>query len=297
MITFIAQAAAAAAKTTAAPQQCTFSSCVAKYWNAYQGQVLQFAKCILLAIAVLIIARLCSAIAKKLIIKTESKLAQLDESLRKIIYTAVKILIWVLAVLVILDLFGFNTASIVTVLGAAGLTVGLAMKDSLSNVAAGIMLLVLRPYKTGDYVECGASAGTIEEMGFFSTILKTVDGIFVAVPNSTLFGSPITNYSKNETRRAVITVGISYSDNLPAAMKALREMMDKNELILKDPVPEVLVSDLADSSVNLTIRFWVKSDIYWDAYWQVKEVMKATIEDAGMTIPFPQRVITMVNPK
>lgn len=298
MIQFIAQAAAAAAtKPPVATEQCSFVSCAEKYWNTYQDSIFQFGKSLLLAIVILIIARICTAVAKKLIIKTGAKLVQLDESLRKIIYTSARILIWVLAALVILDLFGFNTASIVTVLGAAGLTVGLAMKDSLSNVAAGVMLLILRPYKTGDYVECGASAGTIEEMGLFSTILKTVDGIFVAVPNSTLFGSPITNYSKNETRRAVITVGISYSDSLPAAMTALREMMAKNELILQDPVPEVLVSDLADSSVNLTVRFWVKSEIYWDVYWQVKEVMKSTIEDAGLTIPFPQRVVTMVNPK
>ena len=295
MIPLIAQTAAAAAKS--APQQCTIASCAAKYWNTYQGQVLQFAKYILLAVVILIIARICSAIAKKLIIKTGSKLVQLDESLRKIIYTAVRILIWVLAALVILDLFGFNTASIVTVLGAAGLTVGLAMKDSLSNVAAGVMLLVLRPYKTGDYVECGSSAGTIEEMGLFSTILKTVDGIFVAVPNSTLFSSPITNYSRNAIRRAVITVGISYGDNLPTAISVLREMMEKNERILKDPAPEVLVSDLADSSVNLTVRFWAKTENYWDVYWQVKENMKATVEGAGLNIPFPQRVVTMVNPK
>ena len=207
----------------------------------------------------------------------------------------VRTLIWVVGLLIILDLFGFNTASLLTVLGAAGLTIGLAMKDSLSNIAAGIMLLILRPYKQGDYIDCGSISGNIQQMGMFSTVLKTADGLFVSAPNSVVFGTPIKNYSRNPTRRTDITVGIGYGDSLPVALNVLTEIMMKEPMVLKDPAPEVLVAELADSSVNLTLRYWTASENYWTAYWTIKAKLKPVIEGAGLNIPFPQRVVTLVN--
>ena len=180
-------------------------------------------------------------------------------------------------------------------LGAAGLAIGLAMKDSLSNIAAGIMLLILRPYKQGDYIDCGSISGTIRQMGLFSTVLKTADGLFVSAPNSVVFGTPIKNYSRNPTRRTDITVGIGYEDSLPEALSVLKEIMMQEPMVLKDPAPEVLVSELADSSVNLTLRYWTASEDYWPAYWTIKAKLKPVIEGAGLNIPFPQRVITFVN--
>ena len=158
------------------------------------------------------------------------------------------------------------------------------------------MLLILRPYRKGDYVDCGSVSGTIEQMGLFSTILMTVDGIFISVPNSAIFGTPIKNYSRNALRRADITVGIAYGDSLAKGMEILQALMMNNEKIVKDPAPEVLVDQLADSSVNLTLRFWTTSADYWDVYWMVKAQLKSTIEDAGLNIPFPQRVITFATP-
>ena len=252
-------------------------------------------KVLLLAVVVLFLAWIFAGLVRKLIQRAQDRMPHLDGSAGHLVYAVARTFIWLLAFLIILDLFGINTASILTVLGAVGLAVALAMKDSMSNVAAGVMLIILRPYKTGDFVECGSVAGTIRTMGLFSTEIATADGIFVAVPNSVIFGSPIKNYSHNDTRRADITVGIDYSNSLPEGIRVLQKLMEENELILQDPAPRVLVSDLADSSVNLTLRFWCANDVYWDAYWQVKEAIKPALEGAGLSIPFPQRVITFAN--
>jgi len=263
-------------------------------WNNHSDDVIHFVKIVILALIVLVVAKLISMAARKLIARSFKKFEG-DESLCHATYTIVRTLIWVIGLLVILDLFGFNTASFLTVLGAAGLAIGLAMKDSLSNIAAGIMLLILRPYKLGDYIDCGSVSGTIQQMGLFSTVLKTPDGLFVSAPNSVVFGTPIKNYSRNPTRRSDITVGVAYADSLPVAMKAMQEIMEHEPMVLKDPAPEVLVSELADSSVQLTLRYWTATENYWPAYWTIKAQLKPAIEAAGLSVPFPQRIITFVN--
>ena len=263
-------------------------------WEKHSDDVIRFVKAVILALIVLVVIKLVSMAARKIIARSFKKFEG-DISLTHATYTIVRTLIWVIGLLIILDLFGFNTASILTVLGAAGLAIGLAMKDSLSNIAAGIMLLILRPYKLGDYIDCGSVSGTIQQMGLFSTILKTPDGLFVSTPNSVVFGTPIKNYSRNPTRRSDITVGIAYADSLPVAIQAMKDIMAHEPMVLKDPAPEVLVSELADSSVQLTLRYWTATENYWPAYWTVKAQLKPAIEAAGLNIPFPQRVVTFVN--
>ncbi len=265
-------------------------------WNEHKGELYHFGKILVISLVVLAIAWLLSRICRRVIRASISKLMKQDESLGNILANMAATLIWVLGAIIILDLFGVNTASILTVLGAAGLAVGLAMKDSLSNIAAGLMLLFMRPYKVGDYVECGSISGTIMEMGLFTTILKTFDGVFISAPNSAIFGNPIKNYSRNPFRRADITVGIAYGDSLPQALEVLNELLKNNELVAQDPAPQVLVAELADSSVNLTLRYWAKTADYWNAYWGIKKDLKMVIENAGLNIPFPQRVVTMVQP-
>ena len=259
-------------------------------WNNHSDDVIRFVKIIILALVVIVAAKLVSLAARKIIARFFKKFEG-DESLTYATYTIVRTLIWVIGTLIILDLFGFNTASLLTVLGAAGL----AMKDSLSNIAAGIMLLILRPYKLGDYIDCGSVSGTIQQMGLFSTILKTPDGLFVSAPNSVVFGTPIKNYSRNPVRRSDITVGIAYADSLPVAVQVMKDIMTHEPMVLKDPAPEVLVSELADSSVQLTLRYWTATGDYWPAYWTIKAQLKPAIEAAGLNIPFPQRVVTFVN--
>ena len=276
-------------------QQGNVSGAFRDFWMTHQDAILHFAKVLLLALVIILVALLVGRLIRKVINRAVEKVPSLDRSVGNIFYSIARTFLWLFTVLIILDLFGFNTASLLTVLGAAGLAVGLAMKDSLSNIAAGLMLLLLRPYRVGDYIDCGSVSGTIKEMGLFTTTLSTADGIFIAAPNSTLFGSPVKNYSRNATRRVDITVGISYGDSLPEGLRVLQGLMEKNELILKDPAPEVLVDNLADSSVNLTLRFWVASGNYWPAFWEIKGALKPTIEAAGLNIPFPQRVITFAN--
>ena len=266
----------------------------ANLWDKHSDDVIRFVKILILALIVVVAAKLISMAARKVVARFFKKLEG-DESLTHATCTIVRTLIWVIAMLVILDLFGFNTASFLTVLGAAGLAIGLAMKDSLSNIAAGIMLLILRPYKLGDYIDCGSVSGTIQQMGLFSTVLKTPDGLFVSAPNSVVFGTPIKNYSRNPTRRSDITVGIAYADSLAVAVQAMKDIMSHEEMVLKDPAPEVLVSELADSSVQLTLRYWTATENYWPAYWSIKSQLKPAIEAAGLNIPFPQRIITFVN--
>ena len=276
-------------------QQGNVSGALKDFWMTYQDSILHFAKVLLLALVIILIALMVGRLIRKVIERAVEKVPALDHSVGNIFYSIARTFLWLFTVLIILDLFGFNTASLLTVLGAAGLAVGLAMKDSLSNIAAGLMLLLLRPYKVGDYIDCGSVSGTIKEMGLFTTTLSTADGIFIAAPNSTIFGNPVKNYSRNATRRVDIPVGISYGDSLPEGIRVLQTLMEKNELILKDPAPQVLVDNLADSSVNLTLRFWVASENYWTAFWQIKGDLKQAIEAAGLTIPFPQRVITFAN--
>ena len=266
----------------------------ANLWDKHSDDVIRFVKIVILSLVVLVAAKLISMALRKIIARSFKKFEG-DESLTHATYTIVRTLLWVIALLIILDLFGFNTASILTVLGAAGLAIGLAMKDSLSNIAAGIMLLILRPYKLGDYIDCGSVSGTIQQMGLFSTVLKTPDGLFVSAPNSVVFGTPIKNYSRNPTRRSDITVGVAYADSLPVAVKAMMEIMEHEAMVLKDPAPEVLVAELADSSVQLTLRYWTATENYWPAYWTIKAQLKPAIEKAGLRVPFPQRIITFVN--
>ncbi|MGN0891679.1 MAG: mechanosensitive ion channel family protein [Oligosphaeraceae bacterium] len=263
------------------------------FWQQHQASILHLGKSLLLGLVILLMAWGFSALARKLILKGTRKFDAVDESVGKILSGVVRTIIWLFAALIILDLLGINTASILTVLGAAGLAVGLAMKDSLSNIAAGLMLLFLRPYKLGDYIDCGSVSGTIREIGLFTTTFTTPDGLFIAAPNSVLFGAPIKNYSRNPRRRADITVGIAYGDSLSQGMQVLLKLMREHPLILQDPAPEVLVSELADSSVNLTLRFWTESKDYWEAYWSVKAQLKDALEGAGLNIPFPQRVVTL----
>ena len=263
-------------------------------WDKHSDDVIRLVKIVILALIVLVAAKLVSIAARKIIARFFKKFEG-DESLTYATYTIVRTLIWVIGLLIILDLFGFNTASLLTVLGAAGLAIGLAMKDSLSNIAAGIMLLILRPYKLGDYIDCGSVSGTIQQMGLFSTILKTPDGLFVSAPNSVVFGTPIKNYSRNPIRRTDITVGVAYADSLAVAVQAMKDIMEHEPMVLKDPASEVLVSELADSSVQLTLRYWTATENYWPAYWTIKAQLKPAIEAAGLSVPFPQRVVTFVN--
>ena len=235
-----------------------------KLWQSMQGEIMHFAKILLLAAVIVVVAYFLNKLIHKAFNKIAGKYG-LDVSLVSIINRVLTLLTMTFCLLIILELMGINTASVLTVVGAAGLAVGLALKDTLSNIAAGIFLLTQHPYKTGDFVECAGMSGSILEIGLFTTKLRTPQGQDIFVPNNSIIAAPITNYSSNKIRRADITVGIDYGDNLEEGIKLLQAMMERHELILKDPAPTVYVSELADSSVNLTLRFWTPTEKYWIA--------------------------------
>ena len=189
----------------------------------------------------------------------------------------------------VLSNFGVQTASIIAVLGAAGLAIGLALQGTLSNIAAGVMILVLRPLKVDEFVEAGSVSGTVVEITLFTTLLKTPDGVFISAPNSQIWNSAIKNYSRNPTRRLDIKVGISYDDDVDAALDFLKNLVASDARVLKDPEPMSFVANLGESSVDLTARGWVATSEFWPTFWDLSRRSKTELEAAGFSIPFPQR--------
>ena len=184
---------------------------------------------------------------------------------------------------------GINTMSFLTVLGALGLAIGLALKDSLSNIAAGIMIILFRPFRIGDAVTIAGVTGSVQQIGLFNTVLHTPDNQKIIVPNSKILGDIITNITANKTRRIDLVVGISYEDDIDKAKAILWELAAKDQRILKDPPPTIAVAELADSSVNLVFRPWVKTSDYWAVRFDLTEQIKKTFDAEGVSIPYPQQ--------
>ena len=246
------------------------------------------------AVLILIIGWIIAGWCQKLTTRALGKFPRFDNTLRPLASNLVRYTILAFVIVAVLNRFGVETTSIIAVMGAAGLAIGLALQGTLSNVAAGVMLLVLRPFKVGDYVDAGGIAGTVIEVGLFTTQLKTFDGVYLMAPNSQLWNTPIMNYSRNETRRIDVIAGISYGDDMDAAMKMLLGLLTNDTRVLKDPEPQVLVSALADSAVNLDLRCWVKGDDYWGTLFDLNRLVKVKLEENGFSIPFPQMDVHMV---
>ena len=215
--------------------------------------------------------------------------SSVDPTLERFICNLVRISLLVVVIIAAIGQLGVQTTSLLAVMGAAGLAVGLALQGSLSNFAAGVLIVLFRPYKVGDYVEAAGVAGTIEEVQILTTVMKTPDNKRIIVPNSQIMGSIITNYSANDTRRVDMTFGVSYSDDLDLVHKELRALVDADERILKDPEVTIKVHSLADSSVNFIVRPWVKTADYWGVYFDLTENVKKRFDAVGISIPFPQQ--------
>lgn len=192
-------------------------------------------------------------------------------------------------VIAVLGMVGIQTASLVAVMGAAGLAVGLALQGTLSNFASGVLLLVFRPFKVGDYIDAAGVAGSVKSINIFTTALTTPDNVGIIAPNSTIWGQVIKNYAANETRRVDLVVGIGYGDDIEAAMSTVRRVLGSDSRVLADPAPQVAVSELGDSSVNLVVRPWCKREDYWDVRFDLTRQLKEQLERDGCSIPFPQR--------
>jgi small conductance mechanosensitive channel len=246
------------------------------------------------AIIILILGRIGASIGRKLIKGLLIK-AKTDKAVVSFVSNLTYFLILTFAVLAALAKFGIQTASFVAVIGAAGFAVGFALQGSLGNFAAGVLILVLRPFKTGDYIDGAGVAGTVKDIELFNTILATVDNVKIMVPNGKLFGNVIKNFSAYDTRRIDLVVGIGYGSSIGKAVEVLQELIKKETRILSDPPAQIAVNELADSSVNLVVRPWVKKGDYWDVRWALTRAIKEAFDEHGIEIPFPQHVVHTVS--
>jgi small conductance mechanosensitive channel len=192
-------------------------------------------------------------------------------------------------VLAAINQIGVQTTSFIAIIGAAGLAIGLALQGSLANLAAGVLIILFRPYKVGDYIEGGGVAGTVEEVQIFTTILKTPDNKTIIVPNGQIMGGTITNFSAMAERRIDLVVGVGYDADLDKTRQVLTDLLSADQRILEEPATLIGVVELADSSVNLVVRPWVKTADYWSVYFDLNERIKKRFDVEGITIPFPQR--------
>jgi small conductance mechanosensitive channel len=214
--------------------------------------------------------------------------AKVDDTLVPFVSSCVYYLIVAFVVVAALGMIGIQTASIIAVLAAAGLAIGLALQGTLANFAAGVMLLVFRPFRKGDFIEAGGAVGTVEAISIFTTTLNSVDNVAIVVPNAAVWGQTIRNYAINPTRRIDLAVNIAYSDNIETAMDAIKRVLAADPRVLKDPAPVIAVGELGNSAVNLLVRPWCSKDVYWDLRWDLTRALKEGIDRAGCTIPFQQ---------
>ena len=221
--------------------------------------------------------------------------ADVDPTLNRFLSSVIYIVLMVLVVLTALSSLGVNTTNFLAVFGAAGLAVGLSLKDSLSNFAAGVMLVFFRPFKSGDYIEAAGIAGTVESIKIFNTVLKTADTRVITVPNSLIYADSITNFSAQDKRRIDLVIGIGYDDDIARAKALIRGVLAQDDRILDEPAPVMLLLELGESSVDIAVRPWVQSGDYWLVRSDLLERIKRALETAGLSIPYPQRDLHIVD--
>ena len=241
------------------------------------------------AVAILIIGWIAAGWAGRATGKALTRTNKVDVMLQRFFANLVRYSVIVFTVLATLQQFGVQTTSLLAVLGAAGLAIGLALQGTLSNVTAGVMLLIFRPFKIGDFIEAGSNSRTVSDLTLFTTELRTADGVFIVVPNSQLSGTSLRNFSRNPTRRIQIVLGIDYGDDINLAIETAKQVVAGQSLALTNPEPQYVVGELADSSVNIYVRVSVKTGDYWTVFFNLNKGLKEACDAAGITISFPQR--------
>jgi len=255
-------------------------------WEILPGLVTSIVTSALILLVGLWVIRLVNRMVKKFFKKKDYD-PSLESFLQSFISIALKLMLFVL----VITQLGVQSSSLVAIIGAAGLAIGLALQGSLANFAGGVLILVFKPFKLGDFISAQGVDGTVKEITIFTTKISTFGNQIAIVPNGQLSNNNIINYNAQNTRRDKIEVGIGYNSNIKEAKDILLQICAENKDILKDPAPEVYVAELGDSSVNLSLRFWAKNDVFWAAHFHVMEELKNRLDTAGIEIPFPQRVI------
>lgn len=246
------------------------------------------------ALAIFIIGRWIAQWITSMIRKVMAK-SHMDEMLIQFLGNIVYTVLLLAVVMAALDHLGIKTTSLLAVFGAAGLAIGLALKDSLGNFSSGVMLIMFRPFKVGDFIEAGGATGVVEEVRMFATIIRTGDNREVIVPNSQIYGGTIVNFSAKPTRRIDLVFGIGYGDDIAKAKQLISDIMSQDERILADPAPSIALGELADSSVNFNVRPWVNSGDYWPVRADLLEKVKLAFDANGISIPYPQQDVYMHN--
>lgn len=247
---------------------------------------------LLAAIVVLVLGRWVAMVLRNFLEKSMRR-TDVDETLISFTANLAYIALFAFVIIAALAQLGIQTTSFIAILGAAGLAIGLALQGSLANFAAGVLMLLFKPFKVGDYIEGGSTAGTVKEIQIFNTILLTPDNKTVIVPNAKMTGDKIVNYAAQGTRRVDMVFGISYDSDIDKAKQILHELLKNDSRILPDPAPMVVVLELADSSVNIACRPWVNASDYWTFYFDMMEGVKKQFDANGISIPFPQRDVHM----
>ena len=248
---------------------------------------------VIAALVILIVGRWVAKAIRGLLRRFMTK-RNVDETLIPflcdITYVGLIVFVWIAA----LSQLGIQTTSLIAVLGAAGLAVALALQGSLANFAAGVLMIIFKPFKVGDYIEAGGTAGTVASIGIFATTLNSPDNRKIIVPNSKMSGDNIVNYTAHPTRRVDLVAGVSYSDDLNKVREVLNSILAEDDRVLKDPAPVVAVLELGDSSINFVVRPWVNTENYWAAYFDLQKKIKERFDAEGISIPFPQRDVHMI---
>jgi small conductance mechanosensitive channel len=259
------------------------------YGETLMPMIIEHGLSVIGAVILLIAGWIIAGWAKRRVVAWASKTKNLDDTLVPILGQTTRVFIILVTILAVLGQFGVETTSIVAVLGASALAVGLALQGTLSNIAAGVMLLMLRPFKIGDAVNIGGTFGKVDAIGLFTTEMRSFDNIGISMPNSRVWGNEIQNLSKFETRRVDMEFGISYRDDMDKAIGIIKEVFDGEEMVLPEPEPLIAVSGLNDSSVEIRVRPWTDNKNVWPLRYAITKKVKERFDQDGVSIPFPQR--------
>lgn len=269
---------------------------ISAFFTKHSALIVNVTYNILLALGILIISVVFAKFVKKAILSGHKRIKKIDATIIPIISSTVSYLIYLIGAILILDIFGVNTTSIIALLGAAGLAIGFALKDTLSNIAAGLMLLFLRPFKSGDFIKFSTIRGTVKEINLFNTILETSSGIFISSPNSTIWANSIMNYSRNKKRRIEIITTIR-DDNISAGLETLQKLLESEKRILKFPAPQTMVDAMGYNSVDVKLHAWAPTNEYWKILWDLNKSIKEEITNAGLTLPHPHSTLEITRQK
>lgn len=255
------------------------------------GLAISYSFSVIGAVILLIVGWLVAGFAQRSIFSALGRVRGFDATLSRFISTAARYAILIVVVVMVLGQFGVQTASIIAAIGAIGLAIGLALQGTLQNIAAGMMLLFLRPFKIGEFIKVGSVEGTVEEIGIFATTLRSLDGTYILAPNSKLWNEPVYNANRNGVRRSDITIGIGYDDDIDLAQATMIDLARGDGRVSDDPEPTAFVSELGDSAVSVTLRYWTSDKDFFSTKLDLTKLAKQTFDRKGISIPFPQQEV------